>query len=89
MAVREVTVVEDQKRKKAKITRLGVFGVGTQSIWLPNALLTKTDLHQDAGTVSWITPLKNAGTDVSPITRKLKKRKIRNSKYRKRLKDSL
>ena len=82
-------MVEDQKRKKAKITRLGVFGVGTQIIWQPNALLTKKDLHQDAETVGWTTPLASARTDVSPITRKLKKRKIRNSKYRKRLKDSL
>ena len=31
-AVKGVIVVEDLKRKKAKITRLGVSGVGTQSI---------------------------------------------------------
>ena len=72
-----VIVVEDQKREKAKIPILGVFGVETQIIWQHNAQLTKKDQHQDAETAGWTTPLASARTDVSPITRKLKKRKIR------------
>ena len=87
--VKGIIVVEDQKKEKAKITRLGIFGVGSKIIWQPNALLTKKHLHQDAETVGWTTPLASARTDVSPITRKLRKRKIRNSKYRERLKHSL
>ena len=48
--VKGIIVVKDQKREKAKTTRLGVFGVETQIIWQHNAQLTKKDPHQDAET---------------------------------------
>ena len=87
--VKGIIVVEDQKREKAKRTRLDVFDVENRIIWLHNALLTKRDPLPNAEIAGWITQLESAGTDVSQITRKLRRRKIRNSKDCERLKDSL
>ena len=87
--VKGIIVVEDQKREKEMRTRLDVFDVEKRIIWLCNAPLTKRDPLPNAEIAGWITQLESAGTDVSQITRKLRRRKIRNSKDCKRLKDSL
>ena len=87
--IKGIIVVEDQKREKEMRTRLDVFDVEKRIIWLRNALLTKRDPLPNAEIAGWITQLESAGTDVSQITRKLRRRKIRNSKDCERLKDSL
>ena len=89
-AVKEIIVVEDQKREKEMRTRLDVSDVEKRIIWLSNAPLTKRDPLPNAEIAGWITQLENAGTDASRITRKLRRRrKIRNSKDCERLRGSL
>ena len=87
--VKEIIVVEDQKRDKEMRTRLDVSDVEKRIIWLSNAPLTKRDPLPNAEIAGWITQLESAGTDVSQITRKLRRSKIRNSKDCERLKDCL
>ena len=76
----EVTVVEDQKKERAKMKKQDVLDVDPPIIWQPNALLTKKDPHQNARNASWTTLPTNARPNDTPITQKLKRRMTNNSK---------
>ena len=78
--VKEIIVVADQRKGKAKRAGLDAFGAEHRIIWQRSARLTKRDPRRNAEIAGWSTPLESAGTDVNQITRKLRKRKIRNSK---------
>ena len=77
------------EKREGNENKTGCFRCGKSDHLQRNALLTKRDPLPNAEIAGWITQLESAGTDVSQITRKLRRRKIRNSKDCERLKDSL